>query len=416
MVAFGWLVHDSTRNLVEETQSVEHTWAVIGEIGATVSTLKDAETGQRGYLLTGMPSFLAPYQAAIAAAPEHLARLRVLMADNPDQLVQMREIDDLAKAKLDELARTIRLYAAGKQAEALRTVEAGFGNDAMERIRETAASLRAEETRLLARRSLRAHQAAARLTAASLIGGVAFLGLLAGLFGVARRDLLGRERAEAAAREIQEQLSTTLRSIGDAVLATDGEGRVTFLNHVAEQLTGWSSADALGRPVEEVFRIVNETSRAVVESPVRRVIRDGLVVGLANHTLLLARDGREVPIADSGAPIHDAHGAVSGVVLVFRDIAEQRDADRANQRLAAIVSSADFAMVAETVDNVITDWNPGAEALFGYSAAEMVGRKMSSLAPPELSQSVAGPDQGADRRPPRRRIRRAARDQGRPID
>ena len=383
VVAFGWLVHDNTRSLVEEAQSVERTWAVIGEIESTLSTLKDAETGQRGYLLTGMPSFLTPYQAAIEAAPAHLSRLRAMTTDNPAQLARLREIDDLVKAKLDELAGTIRLHDAGDPAGALRTVEAGFGNQTMERIRETAASMRAEETRLLARRSLGARKAAARLTAASLIGGVAFLGLLAGLFAVARRDLLGRERAEAAAREIQEQLSTTLRSIGDAVLATDREGRVRFLNPVAEQLTGWSSADALGRPVEEVFRIVNENSRVVVDSPVRRVIRDGLIVGLANHTLLLARDGREIPIADSGAPIHDAQKAVAGVVLVFRDIAEQRDADRANQRLAAIVSSADFAMVAETVDNVITDWTPGAEALFGFSAAEMVGRKMSSLSPPD---------------------------------
>ena len=269
MLGFGWLVHDSTRNLVEEARSVEHTWAVIGEIQSTVSTLKDAETGQRGYLLTGMTSFLAPYQAAIEATPAHLARLRALTADNPAQLARMGEIDDLVKAKLDELAGTIRLHAAGNSPEALRTVEAGFGNQAMERIRETAAAMREEETRLLAQRSLGARRAAARLTAASLVGGLAFLALLGGLFGVARRDLLGRERAEAAARETQEQLSTTLRSIGDAVLAADREGRVTFLNPVAERLTGWTTQDALGKPVENVFRIINETSRAAVESPVR---------------------------------------------------------------------------------------------------------------------------------------------------
>ena len=116
---------------------------------------------------------------------------------------------------------------------------------------------------------------------------------------MARRDLRGRGRAEAAGRQSEEQLSTTLRSIGDAVLATDRRGLVTFLNPVAEDLTGWPSAEAVGRPVEEVFRIVNETSRACVESPVRKVIDDGLIVGLANHTLLLTRDGREIPIADS---------------------------------------------------------------------------------------------------------------------
>ena len=383
VVAFGWLVHDSTHHLVEETQSVEHTWAVIGEIESTVSTLKDAETGQRGYLLTGRPSFLEPYRAAIETIPAHLSRLRALTADNPAQIARLREIEDLVR-RSSTSSPTPSGSDAGDPSGALRAVEAGFDNQTMERVRESAASMRSEEARLLGQRSLRGRQAAARLTAASLIGGVAFLGLLAGLFAVARRDLLGRERAEADARTIQQQLSTTLLSIGDAVLATDREGRVTFLNPVAEQLSGWPAADALGRPVEEVFRIVNESTRAAVESPVRRVIRDGLVVGLANHTLLLARDGREVPIADSGAPIHDAHDVLTGVVLVFRNIAEQRDADRANQKLAAIVASADFAMVVETVDNVITDWNPGAEALFGFSPAEMVGRTMASLAPPGI--------------------------------
>jgi len=383
MLVFGWVVRDNTRNLVEEGKSVEHTWAVIGEIESTLSTLTDAETGQRGYLLTGISSFLEPYQAALATVADHLARLQQLTADNPAQQARLHELDDLVRAKLDELASTIRLHDAGDAAEALRTVQAGFGNDAMKRIRETASAMREEERRLLALRSLGARRAAGRLTAAALIGGVALLVLLGGLFSVGRRDLLGRERAEAAARQSQEQLSTTLRSIGDAVLATDRRGLVTFLNPVAETLTGWLSAEAIGRPVEEVFRIVNETSRACVESPVRRVIDEGVVVGLANHTLLLTRDGREIPIADSGAPIHDAQGAVAGVVLVFRDIGDQREAGRANQRLAAIVSSADFAVVGETIDNVITDWNPGAEALFGFTAAEMIGRQMGRLAPPE---------------------------------
>ncbi len=382
VIAFGWIIHDSTRSLVGEAQAVEHTWATIGEIEATLSTLKDAETSQRGYLLTGNTSFLEPYQAAVGTVHGHLSRLRTLTASSPGQQTRMQEFDDLVKAKLDEVADTIRLHATGDASAALRTVEAGFGNEAMERIRRTASSMREQERQLLALRSLRARQAAARLTAASVIGGLAFLGLLFGFFAVARMDLLGRDRAEAAARQSEERLSTALRSIGDAVLATDGRGLVSFLNPIAERLTGWTAEAALGRSVEEVFRIVNEASRAVVESPVRRVIREGLAVGLVKRTLLLARDGREIPIADSGAPIHDEHGSISGVVVVFRDISEARHAERENQRLAAIVSSAHFAMAVETVDNVITDWNPGAETLFGFTAAEMVGRKMASLAPP----------------------------------
>ncbi|HYE14235.1 MAG TPA: PAS domain S-box protein [Pyrinomonadaceae bacterium] len=145
--------------------------------------------------------------------------------------------------------------------------------------------------------------------------------------------------AEAGERASRESLATTLRSIGDAVIATDAAGRVTFMNDVAARLTGWPFEGAEGRPVTEVFRIVNESTREPVESPVEKVLREGAVVGLANHTVLIARDGRETPIDDSGAPILDASGATAGVVLVFRDITERRRAEEETARLSAQVEA-----------------------------------------------------------------------------
>ena len=117
----------------------------------------------------------------------------------------------------------------------------------------------------------------------------------------------------------------TLASIGDAVITTDTQGRVTFLNSVAESLTGWTQAEAEGVSLESVFRIINEDTRRTVESPTIRALRDGVIVGLANHTLLIAKDGTERPIDDSAAPIRNANGEVSGVVLVFRDVTERRE-------------------------------------------------------------------------------------------
>ena len=116
----------------------------------------------------------------------------------------------------------------------------------------------------------------------------------------------------------------TLASIGDGVITTDTQGRVTFLNPVAESLTGWHLQEAAGQPLGSVFRIINEESRQPVESPTVRALRDGVVVGLANHRLLIAKDGTERPIDDSAAPIRNAKGEVAGVVLVFRDISERR--------------------------------------------------------------------------------------------
>jgi PAS domain S-box-containing protein len=136
-------------------------------------------------------------------------------------------------------------------------------------------------------------------------------------------------RSHDALHTERERFRTTLASIGDAVIATDALGRVTFLNPVAESETGWPAAEALGQPLRTVFRIVNETTRRPVENPAERALQDGTVVGLANHTVLIARDGTERPIDDCGAPIRDESGGVVGAVLVFRDITERRRAEEA---------------------------------------------------------------------------------------
>jgi PAS domain S-box-containing protein len=151
-------------------------------------------------------------------------------------------------------------------------------------------------------------------------------------FAKVTRDLTARKAAEEALRRSEESLSATLYSIGDGVIATDEQGRVTRLNPVAEALTGWQQADAVGRPIESVFHIVNELTRAPADNPVGRVLSEGTIVGLANHTALIARDGIERPIADSGSPIRDGSGAVLGAVLVFRDVTEERRADEEYQR------------------------------------------------------------------------------------
>jgi PAS domain S-box-containing protein len=128
--------------------------------------------------------------------------------------------------------------------------------------------------------------------------------------------------------EQKEWLRVTLASIGDAVITTDAHGRITFLNATAESLTGWTQEDAVGQPLETVFHIINEKTRRKVESPADKALREGVVVGLANHSLLIARDGTERPIDDSAAPIRDGGGKTAGVVLVFRDITERREAER----------------------------------------------------------------------------------------
>jgi PAS domain S-box-containing protein len=183
-------------------------------------------------------------------------------------------------------------------------------------------------------------------------------------------------------RRSEENLRATLYSIGDGVLATDERGCVTRVNKVAARLTGWPESEALGRSIEEVFDIVNEETRAKAINPVGRVLAEGVVVGLANHTALISRDGAERPIADSGAPILDAGGRPMGAVLVFRDVSAERAAEEAvrqsEEKLRSMIASVrDYAFYMLDLNGRVTSWNPGAERIKGYRAEEILGQPFS---------------------------------------
>jgi PAS domain S-box-containing protein len=196
--------------------------------------------------------------------------------------------------------------------------------------------------------------------------------------------------AQVRANDRGELLRVTLSSIGDAVITTDVDGHVTYLNAVAESLTGWTQREARGQPLTQVFRIVNEETRAPVESPATKALRDGVVVGLANHTMLIRKDGTERPIDDSAAPIRGEHGEVSGCVMIFRDVSTQRQTERDRvaqlhtaRMLASIVENSDDAIISKSLDGVIRSWNAAAQRVFGYSAEEAVGRHVSLVIPRE---------------------------------
>ncbi len=195
--------------------------------------------------------------------------------------------------------------------------------------------------------------------------------------------VLQRRGAEERVHERREWLRVTLASISDAVIATDNQGKVTYLNAVAEELTGWTAKDAEGIPLEAVFFILNESSRLPIDNPVERVLREGVVVGLANHTILIAKDGTERPIDDSAAPIRDAAGKMIGDVLIFRDVTEQRRAERALQesegRKSAILKTALDCIISMNHEGKLVDFNPAAERTFGYSRSEVIGRELADL-------------------------------------
>ncbi|MDI6748026.1 MAG: PAS domain S-box protein [Rhodocyclaceae bacterium] len=194
------------------------------------------------------------------------------------------------------------------------------------------------------------------------------------------------QMANVTARDNEEKLAVTLNSIGDAVIATDARACVTLLNPLAEKLTGWTQADASGRPVDEIFIIINKETRQPATIPVIETLAMGTIQGLANHTVLIARDGSECDIADSCAPIRDRDGQVIGAVLVFRDVTGEYAVQQALRDSAALIQT----ILNTVVDGIITiharggiveKVNPAAEKMFGYTAAELTGQKLSLLIP-----------------------------------
>lgn len=202
------------------------------------------------------------------------------------------------------------------------------------------------------------------------------------LLGISR-DIHQRKLAEEALRESEERFRTTLYSIGDGVITTDTDGCVKIMNGVAEQLTGWTQQDAFGRLLEEVYPIIDEESREQLEIPARRVLREGVVVDMPGHSLLIGRDGSERPITNSGAPIRNSRGEIVGVVLVCRDRSNEREAERAlkeSEKKYRLLVEASLDAIFVIQDNQITYLNNAALKLFGYeNSVEVIGKSPFDL-------------------------------------
>ncbi len=201
-------------------------------------------------------------------------------------------------------------------------------------------------------------------------------------------DVTDRKQTEEALRRSEETLRTTLNSIGDAVVSTGIDGCVASMNPVAESLTGWTQQEAAGQPLETVFRIINEQTRQPVASPVTTVLKSGLIVGLANHALLIARDGREIPIADSGAPIRNDAGEITGVVLVFRDQTSERAArealEESEARFRGIYNTIATGVARVSLDFHIQAANQAYCTMLGYTEQELIGKHFKEISDPEI--------------------------------
>ncbi len=339
---------------------------------ALLSDMVDAETGQRGFLLTGEEAYLKPYLAVHAGINGQLKELRAIES-TPAARKHLEALTPLVEAKLAQLSQTIELRRRHDATTVLADASSHKGNQLMESIRAEIGGLIHDEKLLLEQ-----HDANLRVNMRNLFALIVTASLFTLLLAIFFAYLIYRESQqqvrnllhietkrlldiqEDVNKQLQltninlhiseERLAVTLNSIDDAVIATDAEGRVTLLNPLAERLTGWTRLEAAHHPIEDIFHIINADTREPYPVPVRETLSNGTTLSLANHTIVIARDGSECDIADSCAPIRDRNAQVVGAVLVFRDVTERKRLDKvlhekntALERASAVADKANLA-------------------------------------------------------------------------
>jgi PAS domain S-box-containing protein len=393
VILIAVLSYDSGEAFRHSSDQAAATRELVDDTNALLSSLKDAETGQRGYLLTDEDRYLQPYRQALTEVPRRLERLTqvALQRKGSRQAQRVERLRSLVKGKMDELRETIDLRRIQGFDAALAVVRTNRGRELMDRIRGVCSEIQTATYVAARTQSEKARKEGSRAAWIAVLGSTAILLLLALAIvsiekGTRRREQLieAIQTSEDRIRESRDWLETTLASIGDGVITTDATGRITLLNAVAEKISGWSNAEAAGKPLDQVFVVRNEETGREVENPVSKVLHEGRIVGIANHTVLLAKDGRPVPIDDSAAPIRDRQAKAAGVIMVFRDISERRAAERRFAEQAAEVGRIKHLMepvacFVRDLEDRIVYWNPGAADLYGFSQEEATGEISHSL-------------------------------------
>jgi PAS domain S-box-containing protein len=357
-----WETFDLNRSL----QLVDHADRVLDQSGQLLKLLLDMESAKSGYITTGDESFLRPYVEGTQRFDSEYQALNQLVTDSPLQQQRLKDIYAGYQESEEYDSRIIALRRAGKADPSL--IEDRVRKHQMDTLRNQVAAFQGVEEKLRDGRVAGAHYRWV-LMITSCLG----LGLGSGVF----LALFTRHHVEKLGSKLlqsEERWTATLGSIGEAVIATDSEGRITFLNSLAAALTGWESNEALNQPIGQVLRLVNEESGMTADNEVLRVLKEKHILAVANHVDLVTRDGREIAVEHSAAPILAGKGKVIGVVLVFRDVAERRRERIATAEQAALLELTQDSVFVIDMEGRVQFWSRGAEAMMGYSKAEAAGK------------------------------------------
>ena len=410
-------------------QWVNHTHEVItGLSGVRAETLR-VELSTQSYRITGDKARLVERDQGIAAREELMAQIRAQMAGDAVQMQRWSSLRQLVDERV-RIARQVEQLRDSQGAQAANAfVAAAPIQQTRVRLYQVLKEMDLQERAQLQQRNADSLAARQRLVRFGVATALALMALLAAACALVLRQVRQTRLSQQALAHSEESLATTLQSIGDGVLATDTQGRVTRMNPVAERLTGWRNAEAQGRPVQQVFNIVHEQTRQPAEVPVDRVLATGAIHEVASNTLLIARDGTLYPIADSAAPIRNPAGAMVGVVIVFRDdsaarrlqqerseqnlLLEQRVMERTAQLRASeehlrnVINSvpALIAFVDATQRYVYVNsqyqerFASGHDSIIGKTVQEVLGPQRYAIAAPVIALALQGQPQSYDWQP-----------------
>lgn len=392
LIAAG-AIYLQVRGANETVRLIQEADTRIAQTAQVAKLIVDQESGLRGYQATGDDRFLVDFRTAESRIQTEL-----------DTLASVSGLDDVQRRNIEDLRNEYQNWHDAFALPIMATVRAGgqandvnlnlYGKSLMDQVRQDLITITQHAE---GRRSVRIqewHRQVHNLIEALIVIALG-MGVLIGLFMRSRLhavssayrtslEVLGRRAEEIFQSE--QQLRTTLASIGDGVITCDVSSRIQMMNPVASELTGWDQAEAAGRSLEDVFCVVNESTGEPIETPVAKVMRLRTVVGLANHTALIRKDGTRILIADSGAPIRDQNGEIAGIVLVFRDITLERRTQEtllANEKLA--VAGRLAATIAHEIHNPL-DAVSNLLYLMRMGVTEEESRQFISMAESELAR------------------------------
>jgi PAS domain S-box-containing protein len=355
------------------------------------SSLSEAETGERGYLLTGEHDYLVPWKKALGEIPRELGDLSRTIsapphtqnaAHNKAEQQQLALMRSMVQDKMAELQRAIDLRDEQGEEAALALMRKNQSKLTMDEVRATGNLLLSGEYLSLYNLQTASGHDADRSRIIVVVGSICLVFLLFRMGLAIDSVVLEREDLARSIDDSRQLLETTLASIGDAVVVTDANGLVRFMNPVAEKMTGCRLADVRHRPLHEIFKRIDELTRKRLEDPFRALQQKHTRKDRNQHALLLSLDNQEIPIEETSAPILDGTGTVLGVVLVFRDIGDRREAERDLERWKQIFAGAGFGMfVADAQTGEIVDVNPTFAEMHGYSVNQLLGNSVHSLVP-----------------------------------